>query len=322
MNYNQEALKELFHIGQSPPAPEQPSQGQLFYSPAEDGQLVQLPPNRLTDFPVERQPFRPATPERLEELRKDIEANTLLSPLVVRPMTDGSYQILIGHNRCKAAVQLGYSTLPCIVRYLDDDHALQALISDNLMHREKILPSEKAFAYQQRLAFMNRQGQRTDLTSDPLGWKLKSGESAELVGKDGKDSQTQVRRYIRLTHLIRPLLDKVDSQEMGLQVGATLSYLTPAAQRLVLQYFFTERKDGTRRLDQRLAGQLRELNDTGLLGEETLTQLLQKPPGSRAPRVVKLPMKKLRAYFPKEASPEEITEKILFALRTVYGEQG
>lgn len=314
MNYNQDALKELFQTVRRPPAPEQrPVQGQLFYPQIDDGQLVQLSPDVLTDFPADRQPFRPATAERLEELKQDIAANTLLSPLVVRPMTDGSYQILIGHNRRKAAVQLGYGTLPCIVRYLDDEQALQALISDNLLHREKILPSEKAFAYKMRMDCMNRQGQRTDLTSCPMGTKLNCDELT--------DSNRQIYRYIRLIKLIRPLLDKVDNQEMGLQVGVTLSYLSHSSQRLVLRYFYTERKDGTSRLDQRLAAKLRELDDSGLLNEESLAQLLQKPPGSRAPRIIKVPMKSIRSYFPQGASQEEITEKILFALRTVYGEQ-
>lgn len=322
MNYNQDALKELFQIGQRAPAPEQqPAQGQLFYPQIEDGQLVQLPPDALTDFPADRQPFRPATAERLEELKQDIAANTLLSPLVVRPMTDGSYQILIGHNRRKAAAQLGYTTLPCIVRYLDDEQALQALISDNLLHREKILPSEKAFAYKMRLDAMNKQGKRADLTSRPLGAKLRDGRSDEQLADASADSARQISRYIRLTKLIRPLLDKVDNQEMGLQVGVTLSYLAHSSQRLVLRYFYTERKDGTSRLDQRLAAKLRELDDSGLLNEESLAQLLQKPPGSRAPRIIKVPMKSIRSYFPQGASQEEITEKILFALRTVYGEQ-
>ena len=316
MNYNQDALKELFRIGQVS-APEQSAQGQFFSPQINDGQLVQIPADKLTDFPADRQPFRPATAERIDELRKDIEVNTLLSPLVVRPMTDGIYQILIGHNRRKAAVQLGYTMLPCIVRYLDDDHALQALISDNLMHREKILPSEKAFAYKQRLDFLNRQGQRSDLTLCQTGTKL----SQDVLADETNDSSRQIYRYIRLTKLIRPLLDKVDNQEMGLQVGVTLSYLAPGSQRLILRNFFTERKDGIRRLDQRLALQIRELENTGLLNEETLSQLLQKPPGSRASRVIKLPMKSIRGYFPKDASQAEIMEKILFALRTVYGEQ-
>lgn len=322
MNYNQDALKELFQTVRRPPAPEQrPVQGQLFYPQIDDGQLVQLSPDVLTDFPADRQPFRPATAERLEELKQDIAANTLLSPLVVRPMEDGTYQILIGHNRRKAAVQLGYTTLPCIVRYLDDEQALQALISDNLLHREKILPSEKAFAYKMRLDCMNRQGQRSDLTSGQHVPKFDGNRAAAQIGEDTGNSYKTVQRYVRLTKLIRPLLDKVDNQEMGLQVGVTLSYLSHSSQRLVLRYFYTERKDGTGRLDQRLAEKLRELDDSGLLNEESLTQLLQKPPGSRAPRIIKVPMKSIRSYFPQGASQEEITEKILFALRTVYGKQ-
>lgn len=108
---------------------------------------------------------------------------------------------------------------------------------------------------------------------------------------------------------------------MGLQVGVTLSYLSHSSQRLVLRYFFTERRNGTCRLDQRLAAKLRELDENGLLNEESLAQLLQKPPGSRAPRIVKVPMKSIRGYFPQGATDKEITEKILFAVRTVYGKQ-
>lgn len=313
--YNQEAIMALFRREQSPPAPDVAEhQGQSFYPQTPDGALVQLPLERLTDFPIDRQPFRPATDQRIEELRQDVAQNGLISPLIVRPMTDGSYQILIGHNRRKAAALLGYETLPCIVRYLDDERALQILIADNLLHREKILPSEKAFAYKQRLDYLNRQGKRTDLTSGQAGQKLMRDELAENTSDSGR----QIQRYIRLTHLIRPLLDKVDNQDLGLQTGATLSYLTPSSQRLVLRRCFSEGKG----LSQRVAQKMRDLEEEGLLNEDTLEQLLNSAAQARAPRVIKLPAKALRDYFPAGTPADEIMEKILFALRTVYGDQG
>ena len=313
--YNQEALKALFRREQPPPAPDVAEhQGQSFTHQTPDWALVQLPPDRLTDFPIDRQPFHPATDQRIEELRQDVAQNGLISPLVVRPMTDGTFQILIGHNRRKAAALLGYETLPCVVRYLDDDRALQILIADNLLHREKILPSEKAFAYKQRLDYLNRQGKRTDLTLCQTGTKL----SQDTLAEETTDSSRQIYRYIRLTHLIRPLLDKVDNQELGLQTGATLSYLTPSSQRLVLRRCFSEGKG----LSQRVAQKMRDLEEEGLLNEDTLEQLLNSAAQARAPRVIKLPAKALRDYFPAGTPADEIMEKILFALRTVYGEQG
>ena len=193
-------------------------------------QLVQLPLTQLEDFPADRHPFRPGSDSRIQQLRQDIVLNGVLSPLLVRSLGQGHYQILAGHNRKRAAALANYTKVPCIIRDVNEDEAVNIMLSDNLMQRDDLLPSEKAFAYKMKLEAMKRQGQRADLTSGQVGPKLRSDEQLAL---DSGESRKQVQRFIRLTELIPALLEKVDEQAIGLTIGCTLSYLTDAAQEVV-----------------------------------------------------------------------------------------
>lgn len=205
-----------------------------------DGDKVDIEISRLVDFELtvngetKKQPFRMYDSEKLRELADNIRQNGVLSPITVRPLegTD-KYQILAGHNRRAAAELAGLDTVPCIVRYVDDERAQLILVDTNLNQREKILPSEKAFAYKMRMDAMKRQGQRTDLTSDPMGRKLDGKETAYIIGEHSGDSQTQVRRYIRLTFLVPKLLEYVDEGRIAVRAGVELSFLDGVAQKTV-----------------------------------------------------------------------------------------
>lgn len=161
--------------------------------------VVNLNPSEISDFPDH--PFKVRMDAAMQEMAESVKQYGVLVPALVRPKQGGGYEMVAGHRRKMAAELAQLPEIPCIVRNLTDDEATIIMVDSNLQ-REQILPSEKAFAYKMKLDAMKRQGQRTDLTSDPVGWKLNGKESAGIVGKEGGDSQTQVRRYIRLTHLI------------------------------------------------------------------------------------------------------------------------
>lgn len=160
--------------------------------------VVNLNPSEISDFPDH--PFKVRMDAAMQEMAESVKQYGVLVPALVRPKQGGGYEMVAGHRRKMAAELAQLPEIPCIVRNLTDDEATIIMVDSNLQ-REQILPSEKAFAYKMKLDAMKRQGQRTDLTSDPVGWKLNGKESAGIVGKEGGDSQTQVRRYIRLTHL-------------------------------------------------------------------------------------------------------------------------
>lgn len=162
--------------------------------------VVNLNPSEISDFPDH--PFKVRMDAAMQEMAESVKQYGVLVPALVRPKQGGGYEMVAGHRRKMAAELAQLPEIPCIVRNLTDDEATIIMVDSNLQ-REQILPSEKAFAYKMKLDAMKRQGQRTDLTSDPVGWKLNGKESAGIVGKEGGDSQTQVRRYIRLTHLIK-----------------------------------------------------------------------------------------------------------------------
>ena len=187
------------------------SVGSLFTTQAERDEAQRetvrdIPLEEISDFP--NHPFKVRMDASMMEMVDSVKQYGVLVPALVRPKPEGGYEMIAGHRRRMASELAEKQTLSCIVRDMTDDEATIVMVDSNLQ-REQILPSEKAFAYKMKLDAMKRQGQRTDLTSDPLGWKWSGKESASIVGKDGGDSQTQVRRYIRLTHLIPDILDLV-----------------------------------------------------------------------------------------------------------------
>ena len=186
----------------------------------------------LRSFP--ENPFKVREDEAFDALVLSIKENGLISPLVVRPHEDGGYEIISGHRRRLACEKAGLETVPALIYALDRDSAAIALVDSNL-HRENILPSEKAFAYKLKLEALSRQGKRTDLTSRQVVGKL---ESADMVSNE--ESGRQVQRYVRLTHLVPELLDLIDDKRIAFTPAVELSYLTEQEQYTLLDTIESE----------------------------------------------------------------------------------
>ena len=282
--------------------------------PEEIGERRELPIAALEDFPAELHKFHPASRERLEELKDSIRANGIISPLIVRPLDADRYQIIAGHNRRTAARELGYDTVPVIVkRYLTDGEAIRLKNDDNLMQRDGMLPSERGWAYRQNMEEINRQGKRTDLTLSQFATKL---DSAAEIGKKVHKSRNQIFRYIRLTYLIPELLDLVDKKQLGLTVGENLSYLTVDNQETVYLFCFTGEKPV--KLTEAVAKTLREIQDDPdrIIDADTLEELTAKHTRTRM-RSLKLDMQELRTYFPV-GTPEGVVIQTIHSALAKY----
>ena len=191
---------------------------------------VTIPVSKLRPF--EGHPFKVKDDEEMNTLIESVQTQGILSPLIVRPIENtDAYEVISGHRRLHAAQKAGITEVPALIYALDRDSAAIAVVDSNL-HREHILPSEKAFAYKLKLDAMRRQGFRSDLTSDQVGRKL---ETADIIAHQSDDSKTQVRRYIRLTNLIPELLEFMDEGKMALSVGVELSFLDEQSQYDVLE---------------------------------------------------------------------------------------
>ena len=181
--------------------------------------IADIPLTEISDFPDH--PYKVKQDESMLELAASIREKGVVNPALVRPKPEGGYEMVAGHRRKFASELAGKTNMPCIVRNLTDDEATIIMVDSNLQ-REKVLPSEKAFAYKMKLDAMKRQGKRTDLTSEPVAWKLKGKESAQILGEQVGESKDQVRRYIRLTELITPILDMVDEGKIAMRPAVEL----------------------------------------------------------------------------------------------------
>lgn len=188
--------------------------------------VVQIPISQIRDFP--EHPYKVKDDESMNELVDSIMQRGLIQPVIIRPTEDGNYEMVSGHRRKRAFEIAGMKTIPARVKEMTKDEAILAMVDSNLQ-REVILPSEKAFAYKMRLEAMNRQGQRTDLTSTPSESKLRTNEE---FGKEVGESREQIRRYIRLTNLIPELLELVDEGRIAMRPAVEISYLPEEAQML------------------------------------------------------------------------------------------
>ena len=255
-------------------------------------------------FPFEGHPFKVQDNEEMNALIESIQEQGILSPLIVRPKenTEDEYEIVSGHRRFRAAVKAGMKEVPALIVPLDRDEAAVAVVDSNL-HREHILPSEKAFAYKLKMEALSRQGKRTDLTSDQVGRKL---ETAEIIGQQADESKNQVRRYIRLTNLILPILDMVDEKRIAFTPAVELSYLLPEEQTMLLSEI--EYNDCTPNLSQ--AQRLKELSMQGLFTGERLSAIMSEEKANQKERV-KIPADRIRKYFPKDYTTAQIEETIV-----------
>lgn len=188
--------------------------------------------SQILDFPDH--PYQVKDDECMNDLVSSIKERGLIQPIIVRPIEDNLYEMVSGHRRKRAFELAGLKSIPAKVVELTRDEAILVMVDSNLQ-REVILPSEKAKAYKMRLDAMKRQGQRSDLTSNPVGGKLKGKESAGIIGEQSGDSQTQVRRYIRLTELIPEMLDLVDEGKVAMRPAVEISYLPKESQEQLVK---------------------------------------------------------------------------------------
>jgi ParB family chromosome partitioning protein len=263
-------------------------------------QAMQLPVEKLRPF--EGHPFQVKDDAEMDQLVFSILTQGLLTPISVRPIENGEYEVISGHRRLHACRKAGIETVPVLIYSLDRDAATIAMVDSNL-HREKILPSEKAFAYKLKLDAMQRQGQRTDLTSNQVGRKL---ETAEIIGELSGDSKTQVRRYIRLTELIPEILRMVDDGKIALTPAVELSYLTKQEQQNLLETM--ESEDCTPSLSQAI--QMKKLSQLSFLDMDKIFEILREPKANQQDKI-SFRVDDLRRYFPKSYSAARIQETIL-----------
>ena len=249
--------------------------------------------------PFEHHPYKVQDNEEMESLTESIRENGVLSPLIVRPLETGEYEVISGHRRLHAAEKAGLKTVPALIYALDRNTAVIALVDSNL-HREHILPSEKAFAYKLKMEAMSRQGKRTDLTSDQVGPKLTTQEVSD------EDSASQVKRYIRLTNLIPQVLDYVDNSKIALTPAVELSYLTIKEQRDLLDTM--ESEDCTPSLSQ--AQQLKNLSQGEGLNMDKILAILTEEKANQKEKL-RIPMERIRSFFPKDYTAAQIEQAIV-----------
>ena len=254
--------------------------------------------SKLRSF--ENNPYQVRDDAEMNTLIESIQMQGVLSPLIVRPIENtDEYEVVSGHRRLHAARKAGITEVPALIYALDRDTAAIAVVDSNL-HREHILPSEKAFAYRMKLEAMSRQGHRSDLTSDQLGRKL---ETAEIIAQQSDDSKSQVRRYIRLTYLIPELLEKMDQGEIALSVGVELSFLDEQNQRAVLEQCAIN--DCTPSYSQ--AWRMHKADREGTLTTAVIQAIMSEEKANQKARL-KIPMERIRKYFPQSYTAAQIED--------------
>lgn len=273
-----------------------------------------IPLAEISDFP--NHPFKVRMDQAMEEMADSVRQYGVLVPALVRPKPEGGYEMVAGHRRRKASELAGKETLSCIVRELTDDEAIIVMVDSNLQ-REQLLPSEKAFAYKMKLDAMKRQGKRTDLTSDPLGQKLKGVYSVDVVARETPDSKTQVQRYIRLTNLIPGILDLVDNSvlkekdilQMAMRPAVELSYLTETEQQSLLETM--ESEDCTPSHEQAI--KMRRFSEEGKLNPEVILSIMQEEKPNQVEQF-KMPRARISKYFAPGTPAQKIEDTIIKAL--------
>ena len=268
--------------------------------------IYDIPLSEIDDFP--NHPFKVKMDEDMNQLVQSVKERGVITPITLRQKEDGRYEIVSGHRRRKACELAGLERVPAEIKDLSRDEAIILMVESNLQ-RSIILPSEKAFSYKMRLEAMKRQGQRTDLTSDPVGGKLSGKESAEIVGELAGDSKNQVRRYIRLTELIPELLDMVDENKIAFRPAVELSYLTATEQHNLLNSI--SYNDATPSLPQAI--RLKEFSKEGKLSAEVIEALLgeEKP---KQKEKISFKAERLRPYIPSTVPLEKTEDYIIKAL--------
>ena len=263
---------------------------------------VMIPANDI--HPFEGHPYKVLDNDEMSALVESIGEHGIMSPLIVRPIEGrpNEYELISGHRRLHAAKLAGLTELPAVIKAVTRDEAAIMLVDSNL-HRERLLPSEKAFAYKLKLEALKNQGERTDLTSVQVGQKL----SRAIVAESVNESNTQIQRYIRLTNLIPPLLRMVDEERIAFTPAVELSYLTQEEQEML----FTEIGVTLATPSLSQACRLRKLSGEGKLNEESIAAIMaEEKPNQR--EKVSIPMSSIGKYLP-DAEPKRVQEFIIKA---------
>ena len=250
--------------------------------------------------PFKDHPFKVLDDDKMQELVESIRENGILTPVLVRPVGNDTYEMVSGHRRMHAATLLGLDAIPAIIREMTDDEATVKMVDSNIQ-REELLPSEKAFAYKMKFEAMKRQmGRPSKEKSTQIGWTF---ETAELVGNEVGESKNQVRRYIRLTELIPELLDYVDNKRIQFTVGVEISYLDHEIQQWIYEYI---KENGVLKLKQVSA--LREqLKDGGAITQAKMIALFhENQPGGKSSANLTFTEKRLRQFFPPDYTAEQM----------------
>lgn len=257
--------------------------------------------NKLHEF--RDHPYQVLDNEEMNSLIESVQQQGIMTPLIVRPLegTTDEYEIISGHRRFRAAQKAGLAEVPAFIRPVSRDEAAIMVVDSNL-HREHLLPSEKAFAYKLKAEALKHQGQRNDLTSEQLAPKL----STELIAEQEGTSKDTVKRYIRLTKLIPDILKMVDKQRIAFSVGVELSYLTENEQQDLFEAI--ELEDKTPSLSQAI--QMKKLSQSGKLDSDTISKIIsEEKPNQR--EKISFQYDVLSKYFPKNFTPQDIYKRLL-----------
>lgn len=263
----------------------------------------EIPLAEISDFP--NHPFKVRMDEEMRDMAESVKQYGVLVPALVREKLGGGYEMIAGHRRKMASELAKQATMPCLVRNLTDDEAIIVMVDSNLQ-REKILPSEKAFAYKMKLDAMNRQGQRTDLTLTPSVSKLRTNETlAQQVG----ESRETIRRYIRLTELIPSILNMVDEGQVAMRPAVELSYLSKEQQEIL--YDTIQSEDCTPSHVQAI--KMRRFCEEGRLDEDVIFSIMTEEKPNQVEQF-RMPRKRIDRYFPQGTPKEKIEDTIVKAL--------
>lgn len=268
--------------------------------------IFDIPLTEIDDFPDH--PFKVRLDEDMEQLIESVKSRGVITPITLRRKEDGRYEIVSGHRRRKACELAGLATVPAEIKELTRDEAIILMVESNLQ-RSVILPSEKAFSYKMRLEAMKRQGQRTDLTSSPVGMKSDGKQSLDIIGEAVGDSKNQVHRYIRLTELAPELLDLVDEGKIAMRPAVELSYLNDKEQQDLLPAM--ELADATPSHAQAI--KMRQFSQDGKLTPEVIESILcEEKPNQK--EKVSIRYEDARKYIPSSVPYKDTGAFILKAL--------
>lgn len=264
------------------------------------GRIEKIETKKLNEF--KGHPFKVKEDAEMEQLVESIKENGVLNPVIVRELEDGSFEMISGHRRKRAAEIASMEEIPCIVRNLTDEEATILMVDSNLQ-REEILPSEKAFAYKMKMEAMNKQGQRTDLTSRPMVDKSKS---VDLIGEETGESGRQIQRYIRLTELIPEILNMVDEKKIAFRPTVEISYLKEDEQYTLLDAM--QFNDCTPSLAQAISLKKRSLENT--LTAERIDEIMEEEKSNQIPKF-KMNMEKIESVLPRNVVSQKDREDFI-----------